>query len=281
MRRKRQLGFTLAEVLISLAISMIVFRSIVIAYIHQQKTFRRTRSMNEVQQNLRASLDLIARDARMAGYGVPTEDTAAWFPWAPQQTGRIVVTEPVSPEDPDTVSIAAALDEPVSSLLLATEPGDTDIEVLADTAESFDAARRSVIFIGRRETARIVSLSGSRLHISTDPVAENEGLKYAYAAGTPIEMIQIVTYRCELEPAGFPYLPCLLRQSSLDDVASTTQDLAGVGIDDLQFTLSGSVLNLSIRARAAKEDPSYTDPAKGDHYWRKTLTAVVSPRNPL
>jgi len=38
-------------------------------------------------------------------------------------------------------------------------------------------------------------------------------------------------------------------------------------------------VKISVTAKAAKEDPGYTDPTNNDHYRRYTLTATVTPRN--
>jgi type IV pilus assembly protein PilW len=38
-------------------------------------------------------------------------------------------------------------------------------------------------------------------------------------------------------------------------------------------------VTIAVTAKAAKEDPGYTDPTYNDHYRRYTLTASVSPRN--
>jgi type IV pilus assembly protein PilW len=61
-------GFTLIELLIAMAISGIVAGAIFTAFKSQQKSYLIQDQVAEMQQNLRASMDIMARDIRMAGY---------------------------------------------------------------------------------------------------------------------------------------------------------------------------------------------------------------------
>ncbi|KAF0188873.1 MAG: type IV pilus assembly protein [Desulfobulbaceae bacterium] len=61
-------GFTLVEIMIALAISGIVMAAIYSVYISQQRTSIVQEQVVEMQQNVRASLDIMEREIRMAGY---------------------------------------------------------------------------------------------------------------------------------------------------------------------------------------------------------------------
>ncbi len=61
-------GFTLLELLLTLAISGIISASIYSAFIAQQRTYLAQDQVAEMQQNLRAGLMMMTRDVRMAGY---------------------------------------------------------------------------------------------------------------------------------------------------------------------------------------------------------------------
>jgi type IV pilus assembly protein PilW len=70
-------GFTLIEVMIGIAISGIVAATIYAAYTSQQRTAIAQEQAVEMQQNIRAGLEIMSHDIRMAGYnpngsGVPT-----------------------------------------------------------------------------------------------------------------------------------------------------------------------------------------------------------------
>jgi type IV pilus assembly protein PilW len=61
-------GFTLVEIMITLAISGIIMAAVYSAYISQQRTYLAQEQVVEMQQNVRASLSLLTKDIRMAGY---------------------------------------------------------------------------------------------------------------------------------------------------------------------------------------------------------------------
>ena len=61
-------GFTLVELLIAMAITGIVAGAIFTAFQSQQKSYLIQDQVTEMQQNLRAAMDIMVRDIRMAGY---------------------------------------------------------------------------------------------------------------------------------------------------------------------------------------------------------------------
>ena len=68
MNRRGWSGFTLIEVLVSLAIFVVVITTIVVALDSNRGTFLRGERKMDVQQNARLALGAIAREIRMAGY---------------------------------------------------------------------------------------------------------------------------------------------------------------------------------------------------------------------
>jgi len=69
-------GFTLIELLIAMAITGIVAGAIFTAFQSQQKSYLIQDQVTEMQQNLRAGMDLMVREIRMAGYD-PHGDSGA------------------------------------------------------------------------------------------------------------------------------------------------------------------------------------------------------------
>ena len=63
-----QFGFTLIELLITLAISGILMTSVYAAFQVQQDSYLAQEQVAEMQQNVRAGLDLMVSELRMAGY---------------------------------------------------------------------------------------------------------------------------------------------------------------------------------------------------------------------
>jgi type IV pilus assembly protein PilW len=65
-------GFTLVELLVAMAISLLVLASVYSVFQSQQKSTLVREEVNMMQQNLRAGMTVMTRDIRMAGYVHPT-----------------------------------------------------------------------------------------------------------------------------------------------------------------------------------------------------------------
>jgi type IV pilus assembly protein PilW len=61
-------GFTLIEIMVATAISLVVMGSIYSVYQTQQKSYIVQEQVAAMQQNLRAGMTMLTRDIRMAGY---------------------------------------------------------------------------------------------------------------------------------------------------------------------------------------------------------------------
>lgn len=61
-------GFTIVELFVALVLSSLVVIAIYSAYTIQQKTYTAQNQVVEMQQNLRAAMDVMTREIRMAGY---------------------------------------------------------------------------------------------------------------------------------------------------------------------------------------------------------------------
>lgn len=75
---KKERGFTLVELLVAMVISLILMGGIYSAYYTQQKSATNQEQTTEMRQDLRAGLDLMANDIRMAGFD-PTHSAHAGF----------------------------------------------------------------------------------------------------------------------------------------------------------------------------------------------------------
>lgn len=69
-------GFTLVELLVALAMSALVLLSVFRLSLDQQKVHLSQDQVAQLQQNIRAAMDLLTRDIRMAGYD-PTKKANA------------------------------------------------------------------------------------------------------------------------------------------------------------------------------------------------------------
>ena len=68
---KRQKGLSLIEMLIAMVIALMIIGGVYRTFTAQQKTYVVQEQVSEAQQSVRAVMDLIARDIRMAGFGSP------------------------------------------------------------------------------------------------------------------------------------------------------------------------------------------------------------------
>lgn len=68
---KKQDGFTLIEIMVSIAISSLVIAGVYGVYTIQQRSYTVQEQVAEMQQRLRAAVNFMSREVRMAGYNPP------------------------------------------------------------------------------------------------------------------------------------------------------------------------------------------------------------------
>ncbi|MGH7793338.1 MAG: PilW family protein [Candidatus Binatia bacterium] len=61
-------GFTLMELVVATAISMVILGAIAGTFMTQTKFYNAQEQVNEMQQNARAAMDLMSREIKLAGY---------------------------------------------------------------------------------------------------------------------------------------------------------------------------------------------------------------------
>jgi type IV pilus assembly protein PilW len=76
---KSKAGFTLLELLIAITVSMIIMAGVYSVFLSQQKSTTAQINVSDIQQNLRAAMDFLARDIRMAGYPGTDRGNTAGF----------------------------------------------------------------------------------------------------------------------------------------------------------------------------------------------------------
>jgi type II secretory pathway pseudopilin PulG len=257
-------GFTLVELLIAMALSMVVLGAAFSAFTYQDKSYRGQAQVTEMQQNLRAAADLIAQDLQMAGYGLPSGSVGSYVTWVAMASDPEITDGGAGP---DTLSIAAAF-ETGGSLAVDALAGATTLVVGAGEGANFNAVDRRAFFLGRNQSGVVQAVVGDTLTVDMDPATAGvQGLAIDYPAGTPIETVKVVTYHL----VG----TTLMRDENLGEGDQPVVN----GIEDFQVTRAGNTVTASLTARAAKPDPDYTDPVHGDGYRRLTYAPQVELRN--
>jgi hypothetical protein len=148
---------------------------------------------------------------------------------------------------------------------------------------NFDTGSRKVIYIGKCETARIVGISGNTLTISVHPTLSGAGLRNGYPVGTPIELVKVVTYSWGTMSSARPYGHYLKRFENDGSGIAEWQKMIAGNIEDIQLTPDNKTcrdFTITITGRTSAEDFRYTDPVKGDHYRRNTITVSCQSRQP-
>lgn len=128
-------GFTLVELLISLALSLIVLTSVSNAFISQRKTYDAQEQMTELIQGTRGVMEIITREIKLAGFdptGNAFDDSAG--PYAiPYSTTQLEVRA-----DLDGDGTASSSD--TNELIIYTHDG-SNMELERNAGQAFSYAR--------------------------------------------------------------------------------------------------------------------------------------------
>jgi hypothetical protein len=276
----RNSGFTLTEMLLASGISMLAVIGIVAMFITHARSYTNHKLVREMQQNARFAMDSITRDLHMAGYGLAVRDSDVplWIPWVTNMTDNPHIEAGATTTDPDTITVAGAFDPPVTQLAAAAPEDSTTLTLQSGGATHFDSYRNRVIYVGRCETARVVSKSGNQITISTDPTTNGKGLRYAYTNGAPIELVQTIVYRCHRETTLFGQEQFLVK-----DAGSTAlpdwQKMLCSHIENLQAGPASYGTWVSVTARTSETLAKHSDGVGDDGYLRTTVTSRIIPRN--
>jgi hypothetical protein len=251
-----------------MAITGIIMGSIVSAFIIQRRSYTRQEQITVMMQNVRAAMDMLVREVRMTGYGVPPTPLSSWIDWVAGFTTNPQIT-PGSGSDPDTLTIASAFD--AAKLSLAANKGNTTLKLSAGGVKKFTNSKgklsqaKKVVYIGRNEPGVITAISGNTLTIDTNPlVSGSQGLQGSYPVGTPVELLRVITYSI---------VDNTLKRN--ENTGAGAQPLAE-NIEDFEVTVSNNTLTLTLSGRTTNPDMHYT---QGDSYRRIELSSRVRPRN--
>jgi prepilin-type N-terminal cleavage/methylation domain-containing protein len=209
IKKGKPKGFTLIEVLVSFTLLGVTLATVTQIFLSQAQSYKGQAAATHRHQGVRASLELIARDLRSAGYPVLDQtflnNPVAWIPssFIPKiprivnPKGIMTVTEGGSGSD--ILSFFTVLSGETNPTVLsqASSIGNTSIRLALTGSETNDQFNLyDLIYIGKiPELAQVKGIYGNILEIDTDPFTPgNQGLKKAYPAGTEIGEISLVSY---------------------------------------------------------------------------------------
>lgn len=124
---KSNQGFTIIEMVVSVAIGMLILWVALSLFYYQRKSFTVQEQLSEMQQNLRAAMDMMSREIRMAGYGTTSTNVVTV-----SDTGTITFSYD-SDNDGDLEQITFDLDQGDLQITRNTQPIAENIEALSFT----------------------------------------------------------------------------------------------------------------------------------------------------
>jgi prepilin-type N-terminal cleavage/methylation domain-containing protein len=268
MKRKLSCqGFTMIEILIALTLLGLVLGVFCQIFFSQAEAYQTQSKTIQRQQELRAGLEIIARDFRSAGYPLLDQsflkDLTAWIPGsfipkAPQiVTPNGIFTVTSGGDNPDILSLVILLSSETNPTTLAQQAlaGDTSIRLaLSDSENEAQYNISDMIYIGKpAETAQVKAISGQWLIIDTDPFQPgNQGLKNSYLPGTEVGEISFVSYAVfndQNDPGGKyhdPGIPVLKRKINACGFEPLAENIIDLKIIPIKPDLSQLRLSVQI-----------------------------------
>lgn len=219
-------GFTLIELMISLAIFAVVSMAAFSVLSASQKTATMNDQTVQIQRNVRLAMDLIARDFRMAAFGNPVANTAGC-------AQQLTATDNAVGADagPDAIQMVT-VDQQVGTLASAYVTGNTTITV--SNLPTGTLAANDVITLEGTVLASTSAPAGSVLTLSS---IQSSGSP-TFPIGTAVFRLACVTYQVTgadgmVGGAGTVFTPYTLIRNTTSTAANAVPIVDG--IEDLQL----------------------------------------------
>ena len=264
-------GFSLVELLVSMFIATVVGLAGYVIFSSSNWSYKVQEDVSEAQQNVRVAMDRLARDIRMAGFGLPDPpfslsftNLSATAPTLPNPlTSPVTVTN--SSADPDTITIlgigyeAGVLmqggdagcngtgDNFICLCRASTEcPNDVNEPSSFFTGTGYQANRRYISINGatfielssnagdHTETTGSGDTLRTKMKLSSPATLDRD-----YPEGTPVYIIQAVQYTIANDLTGCSATnPCLVSRDYTMLRGGNTpgaREVLAENIEDIQF----------------------------------------------
>jgi len=173
-----QKGLTLVELMVALVLSFILISAIYRGFTSQHKAYTVQDQVAEAQQNARMAMNILVRDIRMAGHGMPDggiEIGGTTYSNAIKivKAGKYKGVEQFS----DSITVVGAFGAPSGYLNRTLSAGSTELYLRSsDEAENFDSGDKGYIFIGGIDKLTVDAVSGNKIQLK-----ENTTVRYPTA----------------------------------------------------------------------------------------------------
>ena len=164
--RLNRKGFTLIELLVAMVRSFIIIGAVYGTFTSQQKTYTVQDQVAEAQQNARMAMNILMRDIRMAGYGMPDGGITIGSP-AKTYSNAIGITGDDHKQSFDSITLVGAFGAPRGYLIRTISAGSTEIFLRSSgEASHFDTADNKYIFIGGIDKLQVTIVSGNKIDLN-------------------------------------------------------------------------------------------------------------------
>lgn len=258
-------GITLIELLIALVISALLIAGIYRTFIRQQNTYIVQEQVVDMQQNLRAAINRMIREIRMAGFG-----GLNYVLNSPEGVNGF--TEVITPDGNNIITIVGGFKQ------IRRDNGEPIVVNSASgkklalnyATDEFDRKKHRYISIGGLESNIVLSRSENVITLE-------EELRHNHPPGTPIFKIQAITYRRTNDNVlrrdentgggGQPLAENIedIRFDYFDDKGNSTTDPRDI-----------RMVKVTITARTERSDPDYKSE---EGIRRRTIASNIKVRN--
>lgn len=200
---KNNHGFTVLEMMISIAMVGIMMASVVTTFSAQSKASMLQDRHVEMEDNLRVAMNFVTEAMRNAGYGVPRTSLDTWL-----SNGATVYGTSTVPLvfGTNTLKIGACTSSATTTVTSATTTtGVTTLSVGSTTK----LAVNDTVWIGWAEFGKITDKTSSTITFDTNPLSESglQGLYRTYPVGTPICRVDTETFTLSTANKTLSYNP--------------------------------------------------------------------------
>lgn len=293
---KNQWGFTITELMISLAIAGVVMGALYSLFISEQKVLSVQDQDAEMHQAARAAMDVMVREFRMIGYGVPNSSWAGCAdPCPPTKITPTPTATSITFRGNLGATRTTLTNDHACLLYLAGTPEcTTGLTTLAvDSASGFETG--DTIYVeGQTYTTAPFSTYWHTATVTAPPTATtipiSAGLNFEYVRGSTVHVVKTVTYAFDdsekqITRDGQPLAENIKqlqlsydfqKNAGISPPVWTLPNDGGDG-DTTNDTSNIRTINISVIARTPRPDPTYTQTTDG--YRLVTVTSQVTPRN--
>jgi prepilin-type N-terminal cleavage/methylation domain-containing protein len=256
-------GMTLVEILVVLVVGTILMAAMFGSFINQQKSYAVQDQVIDTQQTLRAAIDQMTREIRMAGYGGHILET-----FGNVNTFTHIIT-PINDSPQDSITILVA--DEVAKLSQNATAGSNQLNL--DASNMFDTSSRRYLCLQGQNNYLIQGVSGNTVTLTT-PLQED------HLINESVGLVKAITYRID------PNTTNLVR----DENTGEGGQILGEDVETIQirYTLdSGTVVDspaspeeirmVSVTLTARTRRPYEEYP--GDGYLRRVMTTGIEVRN--